>query len=261
MRATRNLRIAALALGSLAGACSSDSSVAPDKQPADLTQVLTEMTLPSLSSVMAPTARLGGVPLPSLAVPVPSGCSYAASSGSFVCPAVSLNGLSFTRSFTLLDASGAAQSGFDPATTAAVRMHTTTSGTVASAGSTTTIDGVQDMTVSGLTTGIHVLDGTSTMHVTGSIGTGFASGPLPMDMTMTTTIAKLVLPNAASGSQYPASGTITIDETGPLAGSGQGLQIQMTFSGTGTVVVTITDGSFTSRCTVDLASGSAGSCS
>jgi hypothetical protein len=260
MRATRNLRIAALALGALAGACSSDSSVAPNEQPADLTQVLTEMTLPSLSSVMAPTVRLGGMPLPSLTVPVPAGCSYAASSGSFACPGVSLNGLSFTRSFTLLDASGAAQSQFDPATTAAVRTHTTTSGTLASAGSTTTIDGVEDLTLSGLTTGIHVLDGTSTMHITGSIGSPF-SGPLPMDMTMTTTIAKLVLPSAASGSKYPGPGTITVDETSPLNGPAPALHVQMTFSGTGTVVVTITDGSFTSRCTVDLASGSAGSCS
>jgi hypothetical protein len=261
MRAIRNVRIAAVALGTLVGACSSDSSVAPDKQPADLTQVLTEMTLPSLSSVMGSTSRLGGLPASIPAATVPSNCGYAASSGSFVCPAVSAGGLSFTRSFTLLDASGAAQSQFDPATTASVRMHTATSGTVASVGSTTTIDGTQDLTVSGLTTGVHVLDGTSTMHLTGSLGSGFASGPLPMDMAINMTISKLVLPSAASGSKYPTSGTVTLDETSPLGGPAQTLHMQMTFSTTGTVVVTITEGSFTSRCTVDLASGSAARCS
>ena len=110
MSAIRCLRIAIL--GALVTACSSDSSVAPvTRQPVDLNQALSEMTLPSLAGV---TTALPGVPSQALTTPLPSSCTYVAATSRFVCPTVTVTGLTITQSYTLLDASGTPQSAFDP---------------------------------------------------------------------------------------------------------------------------------------------------
>jgi hypothetical protein len=250
------LRVAVVALATIVVACSSDSPVAPSaSQATTLSQVLSEMTLPALSGV---ASTLSSAPVTSAATPVPSLCSYSASSQSFSCPAVTKGGLTMTQSYTLLDASGKPQSQFDPNTTAAVRTKMSAAGTVALTGFNTsgqlTIDQQQDMTLSGLLTGTHVLNGTMTMHMSGPISTGTTTTSTNSTMTMTTT--NLVLPTAQSGATtWPTSGTITEDMTTTLGDVSLvvSTHMTMTFNGTSKVAVVITIGAMTQRCTMDMA--------
>lgn len=252
MTTIRKLRAAALVTtAAFLAACGSDSSVAPDHPPADLGAVLSEMTLPSITSSFVP----GAPALPSTTALTPSSCSYSATSQSFTCPTVSVSGITIARSFTLLNASGTPQSQFDPATTASVRTTSTTTGTVSSAGATITVDSQDELTLSGLLTGVHVLNGTSVTHMAGT-DPGSAT---PFTMTMSATIANLVLPATAT-EQWPKSGQIRMDITDSMLGAAGTEHIAMTFNGTSKVLVTVTSGSFSFTCTVDLAS-QAPSCS
>jgi hypothetical protein len=236
----RPFRIAALALVALAGACSSDSSVAPTK-PADLSRVLSEASHPALSSIGSSVA---GAPIPSASAPLPSSCSYDPGTKSFVCPNVTVSGLTFTRKFKLLDQSNAELTQWDASKVAAVRVITTAAGTVTTTGRSLTIDQAQDLTVSGLLSGVHTLDGTSTTQLT-STSTAF---PTPVKSTITMTFTKLVLPTEATA--WPVSGTVSVDATNPApAGT---VHMQLTFNGTSKVAVTIGSGASARTCTIDL---------
>jgi hypothetical protein len=257
------LRVAVVALATIVVACSSDSPVAPSaSQATTLSQVLSEMTLPALSGV---ASTLSSAPVTSAATPVPSTCSYSASSQSFSCPTVAMaNGLTVTQSYTLLDASGKPQSQFDPGTTAAVRTKMSAAGTVTLTGSTSgtlTIDQQQDMTFSGLLTSTHVLNGLGTVHMSGAISTGTTTTPANSTTTMTTT--NLVLPPMNGDAiAWPTSGTLTEDMTNVDAGSPVvvSTHLTMTFNGTSQVAVVITIGTNTQRCTIDMAKTSALAC-
>ena len=247
MKATRDIRVVALvALAALVSACGSDSSVGPARQATDLGQVLTEMTLPSFVGALAPDLSS----MPGLSAPTPASCSYSGASQSFVCPPVTASGLTMTRSFVLLNTAGNPQPQFDPATTAAVRTTSATAGTIASAGSSLTVDGQQELTLSGLLTGIHVLNGTSVLNMHGTeAGT---TDPLALSMTMT--LANLVLP-ASRADKWPKSGSILIDLMDTF-GSLPSLttHIRITFNGTSKVAVVFSSDGFSTSCTMDLAS-------
>ena len=257
MRSSLHLRLSALAaIIALAAACS-DSTGPSTLQPADLGEVLAELQPSSLAAL---NAQISAAPIAGLTAPVPSSCSYDAASKSFVCPNVAITGISVTRSFTLLDASGNAQSQFDQATTAAVRLKTTFGGTVASGGSTVTIDQDQEVTLSGLLTGEHKLDGASLGHVKGSVGNGTTT--TPFISTIATTTTGLVLPRATTGAErFPVSGTIVVNTSttlGALPPFSQSATI--TFNGSSKAAVIITANGHTTTCSVDLAAESAISC-
>lgn len=248
----RHTRICALLLGAFIGGCSSDSSVAPTtRREADLAQVLNEMSLSSLSGL---TANAATVPLPTLASWAPSSCSYASAIQAFVCPSITMQGVTVTRSFTLLNAAGSPLSQFDPATTASIRAKTSAVGTIPVQGSTLAIDEQQELTLTGLLTGAHVLDGSMILRVTGGPLSGTGQ---PLTSTTTMTIANLQLPNASSGSNaWPTGGTITVDMVSSLLTPlpGQAMRMVVAFNGTSRVAVTLTIGGITQRCTMDLAS-------
>jgi hypothetical protein len=248
MRALRHLHLAAFAtIVALAAACS-DSTGPTTEQPADLSQVLAELQ----PSTLAPLAsQLSSVPAAAITAPVPSSCSYDGASKSFVCPNVSVTGVTVSRSFTLLDATGAPQTAFDRTTTAAVRMKSTFAGTVTSGTTTLAIDQQQELTLSGLLTGVHTLNGTALGHASGSIGTG--STAIPIATTTSTTITNLVLPRSSSGSQWPQSGTIAATITDAGFGTPLTTSVSITFNGTSTAQVTVTAGGITMTSTVDLA--------
>jgi hypothetical protein len=253
MSSPHQLRLAALAaILALAGACS-DSTGPSDVQPADLSQVLAELQPSSLAPLNSVTSV---APLTGVAAPVPSSCIYDGTSKSFVCPNVSVSNITVSRSFTLLDASGAPQAAFDRTTTAAVRLKTAFSGTVTAGLTSTVIDQQQDITLSGLLSGVHTLNGTSHGHLTGSIGGGTA--PVPVDLTISTTITNLVLPRSSSGSQWPQSGAIGATITDASGATPLTTVVTITFSGTSKVLVSVTANGITVTSTVDLAnSGSA----
>lgn len=248
MSSLRPLRLAALAaILALSSGCS-DSTGPAAVQPADLSQALAEL---QPSSILPLANQFSAVPLSTLAAPAPASCSYDGTSKSFICPNVSINAITVSRSFTLLDASGTPQTAFDKTTTAAVRMKTTFAGTITGGAATLAVDQQQDVTLSGLLTGIHTLNGTSLVHLTGSSASPAA---IPIATTISMTITDLVLPRSSSGSQWPQSGTIaaTIVDSS-VGGVPATTMIVITFNGTSRAAVAVTVNGVTVTSTVDLA--------
>lgn len=239
----------ALALAVAVGACGSDSSTAPNTTPATLDQALAELSIPAITSASGVFFD-AGADAPAL---LPSRCPYSSTAQSFVCTPFSASGVTFNQAFTLLTASGAKQSAFDATTTAAVRVNTTVAGTVADAGTSLTVDGQQELTLSGLVTGLHTLNGASSLTLAGTIADGTTS--IPIDVTVTTSIVNLVLPaNTTPGTPiWPTSGTVTVQASGTIAGVPTGTQrVTMIFLGSSTVDVTVTGNGFSKSCKVDL---------
>jgi hypothetical protein len=243
MRSAHRSLVASLALVLAAGACS-DSPVQPVEETT-LSSALAEM---SLSEVLP-----GGIgvaaPVPSAAL-VPSGCAYSVTSQGFVCAPVTTNGLTINQGYTLLSASNAPQQAFDRATTAAVRGTMSIVGTVTTGGEAITVDLQQVMTLSGLLTGTHVLDGTQVVH----LGTPPGS-PYPLVEDISTTITGLVLPPRGSSNPYPRAGSIAMTILDGPAGapSTTTFALTMVFNGTSKVAVTFTVDGVTTHCTIDLA--------
>lgn len=242
MRLVPRLALAAAA-ALLAGACS--DATAPARST-DLPTALAEL---SLGNVLPPSMSVGAQ-LPALS---PSAsCPYDAARQLFACAPVTVNGVTVTQGYTLLTASGTPQAAFDAASTAAIRSDMTAAGLRRDATDSLAIDARQSLTLSGLLTGRHVLDGTQNAHLKGT------SAGVPLDETMVTTIAGLLPP--ANGARYPGGGTVTTTITDASTSSGSFTVIMtIVFNGTSKVDVTISGGSFSTHCIVDLANpGSAG---
>ena len=238
---------AAIVIATVATACGGDSTGPTNYPPATLDQALAELSIPALSAAGGSFTEVDATP--SLD---PANCPYSAAVQSFVCTPISQSGVTIEHSFTLLGPSGAKQAAFDPASTNAVRANTTVGGTLVEQGTTLTVNGQQEITLSGLVTGPHALDGTSTITLAGTVET--ETSTYPVDITVSTTIANLVLPPNATAQAWPSSGKITVDvngSSGPVSLSQ--VRITITFSGTSTVDVTMTGGGLSESCKVDLA--------
>ena len=248
MRSIRHLRAAALvALAALGTACS-DSSTGPSiVQPAELSQVLAELQPSSLAPL---NSQISAAPVTGLSAPVPSTCSYDSATKSFVCPNVSVSGITVSRSFTLLDASGNAQTAFDRTTTAAVRMKTSFAGDVTSGGTTMHIEQLQEFTLSGLLTGVHTLDGISVGTANGTVSSGTTTTPITSKLT--TTITSLELPKTSAGQNYPKGLITAINETTVGALPKVITNASIIFDGTSKAVVSVTVNGVTTKHTVDL---------
>lgn len=191
---------------------------------------------------------LGATALPQPAAMHHANCAF--SSGTFVCPTATVNGITFNRSFQLLDASGTPQAAFDRATTAAVRTVTDVSGRITSTtdGTTRTVDitAHQDATLSGLLTGTHVLNasGTGNAAITG--------GGLNHSLATAQTVTNLELPRRDSETRYPKSGVVATQAvlTGP--GFSNTMTVTLTFDGSSTATLVITNMGITRTCKIDL---------
>ena len=239
----------AIAFAAVASACG-DSTGPTNYPPATLDQALAELSIPALSARGASFVDIDATG-PSLD---PASCPYSATAQSFVCTPISESGVTIDQSFTLFNASGATQSAFDPATTASVQANTSIAGTVVEQGTSLTVDGEQEITLSGLVTGPHVLNGASTISLFGTVDDG--TGTYDVDITVSTTIANLVLPEnaAASSTIWPRSGKITVDVTGSIDNvTVSSARTTITFSGTSTVDVTVSGGGLSKSCKVNLA--------
>jgi hypothetical protein len=240
-RAIRTLAFVTLA--ALAAAC--NDSTAPDHQPADLDEVITEMTVPSLAATLVP-----GMPAtPSAAAITPSSCSYDAVSQRFNCPNVTVSGVTFYRWFSLLNAGGTPQPQFDAATTDGVHLSSSLAGNFTANGSDVTVAGNEDLTLRGLLSGVHTLAGTTLLNVN---GTDAATG-YPFILSVSSTIEDLVLPDTPAD-RWPKSGSVIVHATRAMAGTTTTSQLSATFNGTSRVDVSLTSAGTTLSCTVDLAS-------
>jgi len=240
-------QLSVLALAAIAGACGSDSTGPTNYPPATLDQALAELSIPALSAGGTSFVEIEGV-----ASLDPTSCPYSAAVQSFVCTPISESGITVNQSFTLFNASGGKQGAFDPATTESVRANTTVGGTLVEQGTSLTVNGQQQLTLSGLVSGPHVLDGTSTISLAGTYAD--ATTTYPVNITVTTTIASLVLPPNATAQAWPTSGTITVDVNGSIGPvSVSQARTTIKFNGTSTVDVTMTGGGLSKSCKVDLA--------
>ena len=237
--------LAALAVASFASACASDSSTAPGTlQTASLSQLLGEFAAPGLAAV----SSVAGVPGVSTAGLAASTCAFASASQSFVCPTVTASGLTLSQSYVLLSAAGAPLSAFDASAVAAIRTTGSATGTISDPSGPMTLDMRQTMTLSGLLTGTHTLNGTGTTHLVRSGST--TAGTIDV----TNTFTNVVLPANGSTNSYPISGTVASTVASTIAGTTGSSTVTMTFNGTSKIPVTVSGLGATLRCTFDLAS-------
>lgn len=256
MRFTRIVPAFAIAL--VAG-CSGDST----EPIVDVDAALTQMATSGIStySTAAATASIGGISLPAPSSSA-SSCSYNSGLQFFVCAPVTASGLTFSRQFQLLDAAGAPLATANPLLVAAIRSvidveGTTTQGAGASA-VTVAIDRHEDATLSGIQSVNRVLNGSATQAVT---ITGSSFGITGSETSATT---NLQLPSSPE-QKYPLGGTISAAGTVTTSGvtsSTQTYTRQIAFDGTSIMTVTMTAGTSTTVCKVNLASpGAAPTCS
>lgn len=232
-------RAALLLTGAFVIGCQSDSTVGPsNNRPADLNAALKAFNFSAFSALVP------GGDISTTASPATSsdGCAYTAQSQSFICATVSGTGFTAAQSFTLLDASGAPQSKWGD-NIAAIRMKALASGT----NSGQSFDAQTDLTLSGLITGVHMLDGTATSRTVSGTGSSQTT------VNAATTLTGLVLPNSTDGANaLPKAGTINAAVSTTTGGSTQTAQVQMTFNGTSKVAMVVTVNGLTIRCTVDV---------
>ena len=254
-RLTTALTMAASGMLALAG-CSSDGSTGVTAgNPASLDAALAQFSLPVLSSVAASVTGIASPPALDL---VPSGCAYAAATQNFVCATVTVGGLTVSETVALFNAAGAPQSAYDASTTASMHMTTSVSGTMPATSVTgpLTVNEHQDLTLSGLLTPTHVMNGTTAVLLSGSVVVAGASQPASENATITMT--NLALPAKAGG--YPTSGSMTVDETSLLGSLSVQSTVALTFNGTSKVSVTTTVSGHVQNCVIDLTSPSAFTC-
>jgi hypothetical protein len=241
-----------LALSVVASGCVPDPN-APQARTETLDAALAEIAHPALDYAVAAFSGAGVVSLPI----VPARCQFDATTRGFVCAPLSGAGLTLNQTYTLIDASGGKQAAFDAGATSEVSVASRVSGvTVGTSTRPLTIDGQQTLDLTGLRTGRHTLNGSSSTHTTEPSSQGPTHPPL--ETTITTTITSLVIP-ATPADAWPLSGTIEIrtlldaGETLPTGGTTSESVATLTFSGSSTVDLRITvNGNVVSACRTNI---------
>lgn len=250
MIAIRPRRILAVAAIAAAAACHADSSVAPSlfATPDAVLAEISSLDIPQPSGVSFNFFANLAEALPT------TSCSYAAATQRFDCPTLANPTLAITQWFMLFDAAGAPQSHWDASTTDALRVYQTVHGHIVSSRDSLNLDTRQDLTVSGLVSGRHTLNGTQVAHVDDFLtvtGSELLLGDVSQQLT------NVVLNSSADhAAAWPLSGTLTSDVTetrGPLPPTR--IHSVITFNGTSKVQATVTiDGVTSPPCTLDLTS-------
>lgn len=190
-------------------------------------------------------------------------CVFSAATGDLTCGPTTKQGLAVTTIYTIKTSAGVAQSAIDSGTTNSVRTRTTVTGTATRSrdGSVTaTVSNAGDRTVTGLATGStqRTVNGNSqgseTARGTNREGKTFSSVRTSSDVT-----SGLVIPVSATSQTYPTAGTVTrtmkvvmtIDGTS----STKERREVITYDGTATAKLAITENGTTKNCTVALPRG------
>jgi hypothetical protein len=241
-------RYAFLTTLALAASCASSDTTSPTVD----VNALVDQTGVATYSAAALSASVPGV---TATVPVPSSstssCAYSATDQRFNCAPVTVNGLTITRSYALLDASGHSLSISNLAAIASIRSITDIKGTLTGTGTTgtsMTIDRHEDATLTDLLAATHVLNGTATQKL------DFVVTGLTFSSNETSTTANLRLPSATAATHWPLGGTITTDRTMTISGLPGATTSHevLAFDGTSVMTLTRTSGSVTTTCKFDL---------
>ena len=247
MRTYRFLPFAALVL---LGACGSDTT----SPVVDINSLVDQSAVSTYSSA----ALSAAVPGVTAAVTAPSSstasCAYSTTNQRFECAPMTANGLTITRSYALLDASGHPLSTPNPAAVASIHTITDMTGTLSgmstgTTGPSMTIDRHEDATMSQLQSATHLLNGTSTQKL------GFATAASTYSSNETSTTSNLQLAKPTAAVHWPLGGTITTDRTMTITGLSTAMASHEVLSFDGTSVMTLTRTSLgvTSTCKIDLA--------
>jgi hypothetical protein len=188
-------------------------------------------------------------------------CTFSATTNRLECPTITRHGLTITRSFSFLDAAGAVEHAFDPAKTNTVNIKRNVSGTVTHHGTaTSTVTGSSDLTVAGLAPG----STKRTVNET-SAGSDATTGTwegIAFTATRTAgdTTTGLVIPIQDGKPTYPIAGTIVRSMKASVALNGQTPSTSsrrevITFDGSATAKVVITQDGVTKNCTKPLPHG------
>lgn len=177
----------------------------------------------------------------------------------FECGSFTRGDITIIRTCTFVDAAGAVQDAYDPATTDTVRLHAAVSGTISRDRWTGAVNRVRDYTASGLAG-----DETSiTWNGTGSDTTTKVrsrdGADVQYDMTSADTVDNVVIPVPRTETSWPLSGTIVkhfkVTITGgPHDGTTHQRDVMIAFDGTQYATVTVNGETFT----VDLANRQCG---
>src|SRR6266566_2078775 len=188
-------------------------------------------------------------------------CAFSTTTHRVECTNEVHGGLTVTRSYSFLDASGAVQQAFDTATTNTINVKTAVTGTrTHHQTATSTVNSSSDFTVSGLATGStqRTVDGKSagTESTTGTKdGVAFTALRTAGDTT-----TGLVIPLQDGRPTYPTAGTIirSMQATLTLAGSSPSTTSRrevITYDGSATAKVVVTQDGVTKNCTKPLPHG------
>jgi hypothetical protein len=191
-------------------------------------------------------------------------CTFDGASGRINCDPVTRNGLTVTKSAAYADAAGTAQSAFDETTTDRMNVRVTVTGTTTRPRdrATSTVDAASDRTVSGLAVASteRKVDGTSraTENIAGTDSTGAYTA---VRVAGDTTVG-IVIPKASTASDrtYPTAGSVTRSMQVTLTRAGAAPVVSsrrevITFDGSTTARVVITQDGTTKNCTLPLPRG------
>jgi hypothetical protein len=187
-------------------------------------------------------------------------CTYDASAQRAICTPVTNNGLTITRSIAWFDANGAVQSAFDSVKTDAINTKVGVTGTMTRRDSaTSSLTNASDRTVAGLSKGStkHTINGTASgMEVTSGKDT---AGTFTATRTAADTVKGVIVPVADTGRTYPTAGTvIRVMSISVIRASGttnSSRREVVTYDGTNTAKMVITQDGTTKTCTMPLPMG------
>jgi hypothetical protein len=188
-------------------------------------------------------------------------CAFDPASGRVVCAPVTHDGLTINRSLAYSSAAGAVQQAFDSVTTNSINVRVSVAGAVTRRdGASSTVQHASDRTVSGLARGStqRTVNGTSSGQetTTGSDSTGSFTAV----RTVGDTTANVVVPVSTGSPTYPTAGTVTrsmrasVTYSGGTSRSSSRREV-LTYDGTATARLVITQDGTTRTCSVPLPHG------
>lgn len=204
--------VTAMALAGCKSASTPDTSTggdAPASVAASLTQDIVAFAVED-AQVFNPQCVPGGMGFP-FTPGEPQGCEYDASTGAHTCAAIDNgSGRTMSRSYTFLDAAGAAQESYDASTTGSVHFVSSHSRSEAHGRFSSTGTGTWDLVESGMA-GAELTrswngSGTGVRTMSGLDISGAAFG---FTTTTSVTVSQVEVPEPWSRGVYPLSGTVT----------------------------------------------------
>lgn len=266
------------------GTAPADADVLPNAQiTADVAATTGDEVARDVEELLAGEALAGAEPWAHVAGAAPEvslqrignqrACAYDAASGRHTCPVFTVEGMTMTHSYAILDASNRPMERYSASLTAAMNFRRTVDGTLngtrGGAPWSVTRHHARDYTVSGLageeTT--RTWNGTGSSADTSSHGGERGARTYIATGTHVTTNVVFAVPRSAN--RWPRSGTIERTVSGsatvtPAGGTAQtrpfARTVRVTFDGDATAQLVVTGANGTATCTLDLATRQVSGC-